>query len=248
MNFIPTSTCAVGTDKLKILADCDNPRSIPNPAGFKLSDRKSLSPAITHVIFSTLMGVALYFSAINYNPAWIIPTVKMLIYIFVGAALIIGLLMLTLNIIMSIQLRRAKIEPVDENDLKRRAALHPPPFPNSWFKLCNSDELSKSTVKEINVLGLQIALFRGTDGTASALHAYCPHLGANMACDGRVVDNTLQCPFHAWRFDKDRQMMETVTMDVRQHSRLSSADPHKQRGTHSLQTRAYSAHHLTCRP
>jgi len=33
------------------------------------------------------------------------------------------------------------------------------------------------------------------------LDAYCPHLGAHLAIGGKVVEDTIQCPFHAWRFD-----------------------------------------------
>ena len=30
--------------------------------------------------------------------------------------------------------------------------------------------------------------------------AYCPHLGANLAVGGRVVEDDIQCPFHLWTF------------------------------------------------
>ena len=33
------------------------------------------------------------------------------------------------------------------------------------------------------------------------LDAYCPHLGAHLGVNSKVVDNTVQCPFHEWRFD-----------------------------------------------
>ena len=33
------------------------------------------------------------------------------------------------------------------------------------------------------------------------MDAYCPHLGANMAVGGKVVNNDcLECPFHGWQF------------------------------------------------
>lgn len=30
---------------------------------------------------------------------------------------------------------------------------------------------------------------------------YCPHLGANITCGGRVNGDDITCPFHEWAFD-----------------------------------------------
>ena len=49
-------------------------------------------------------------------------------------------------------------------------------------------------------LGEQVAVFRGQDGKAYVLDAYCPHLGANLAVGGRVVGSCIECPFHGWQF------------------------------------------------
>ena len=43
--------------------------------------------------------------------------------------------------------------------------------------------------------------WRGADGRARMLDAYCRHLGANMAFGGRVHGDYLECPFHSWRYD-----------------------------------------------
>ncbi len=37
------------------------------------------------------------------------------------------------------------------------------------------------------VSGQQLAVFRSHSGQVYVLDAYCPHLGANLACGGRVV-------------------------------------------------------------
>lgn len=49
--------------------------------------------------------------------------------------------------------------------------------------------------------GEQVAVFRGRDGKAHVVDAYCPHLGANLAVGGRVVGNCIECPFHGWQFN-----------------------------------------------
>jgi nitrite reductase/ring-hydroxylating ferredoxin subunit len=63
---------------------------------------------------------------------------------------------------------------------------YPPPYPNGWYRLVGSDELGTEP-KYVSSLGLQIALFRDSKGVAHGIHAYCPHLGANMAVGERAV-------------------------------------------------------------
>jgi nitrite reductase/ring-hydroxylating ferredoxin subunit len=76
-----------------------------------------------------------------------------------------------------------------------------PPYPNGWFSVCFSEELQVAQVKRIQAFGREIALFRGEDGVAHALDAYCAHLGAHLAVGGKVCGNRLVCPFHAWEYD-----------------------------------------------
>ncbi|HVP30194.1 MAG TPA: Rieske 2Fe-2S domain-containing protein [Myxococcota bacterium] len=86
-------------------------------------------------------------------------------------------------------------------DVAERIPL--PPFPNGWFKLCYSDELGEKGVLPVSVAGRELVVFRGEDGKTRALDAYCPHLGAHLGVGGRVVENTVRCPFHGWRWSGD---------------------------------------------
>jgi 3-ketosteroid 9alpha-monooxygenase subunit A len=45
-------------------------------------------------------------------------------------------------------------------------------------------------------------VWRGEDGQARVLDAYCRHLGAHMGYGGRVNGNDLECPFHAWQYNE----------------------------------------------
>jgi len=84
---------------------------------------------------------------------------------------------------------------------KRRQCGNPPPaYPNGWFSVMESRMLQVGEVKSVHGLGLDLAVFRGEDGVAYVIDAYCPHNGANMGIGGRVVGNCLACPFHAWQF------------------------------------------------
>ncbi len=77
----------------------------------------------------------------------------------------------------------------------------PMPIPIGWYIVAYSDELNVGEAKSIRYFGQELALYRGQDGKARLLDAYCRHMGANLA-DGEVIDNTLACPFHAWQYDE----------------------------------------------
>jgi len=53
------------------------------------------------------------------------------------------------------------------------------------------------------VAGKTLAVFRGEDGRAHVLDAYCCHNGANLAAGGLVKGSCLECPFHGWQFRGD---------------------------------------------
>jgi hypothetical protein len=68
----------------------------------------------------------------------------------------------------------------------RRSATYPGPVSNSWFHLCNSEELPKGKVLEIRALNCVFALWRDEDENPVVQSAFCIHLGANIAVGGKV--------------------------------------------------------------
>ncbi len=83
-----------------------------------------------------------------------------------------------------------------------------PSFPNGWFQFAYGDELAPGQVLPLEYFGRQLVAFRGEDGTARVLDAFCPHLGAHLGHGGKVEGNTIRCPFHAWRFDGEGRCVE----------------------------------------
>lgn len=75
------------------------------------------------------------------------------------------------------------------------------PYPSGWFALARSVDLAPGVVLTRKLAGQESVLFRGPDGQATTLDAYCPHLGAHMGHGGTLKDGTLVCPFHGFRFD-----------------------------------------------
>lgn len=49
-------------------------------------------------------------------------------------------------------------------------------------------------------LGTNIVVFRTQNGRVAATEAHCPHLGAHLG-RGRIVGESIECPFHGFRFD-----------------------------------------------
>ncbi|XP_071498559.1 cholesterol 7-desaturase nvd-like [Diadema antillarum] len=96
---------------------------------------------------------------------------------------------------------KRKSEVVNEIRRRRKVGQLPPLFPNGWIPLIASCNLKKGDVEYISAFDHEFAVFRGEDGEAHVLDAYCPHLGANIAVGGLVKGNCLMCPFHGWKFE-----------------------------------------------
>jgi cholesterol 7-dehydrogenase len=91
----------------------------------------------------------------------------------------------------------------DAHTARFRLRTYNPPYPNGWYRLCNSDEIPVQKVKYIKALGQNLAVYRAASGRVHILDAYCPHLGANLAIGGEVIGENLQCPFHKWKYAGD---------------------------------------------
>ena len=87
------------------------------------------------------------------------------------------------------------------------ATLSPPPldafvaFPASWYLFGHERELYGAPVSK-RLLGRQLMAFRTASGRITVLAAHCSHLGADLGC-GRVVGESIQCPFHSWKYGAD---------------------------------------------
>jgi len=97
--------------------------------------------------------------------------------------------------------------PRAEHD-RRRSMTYPDHIANTWYHVCDSEELVGDKVVEVRAFGRVLALWRTSDGKPVANDAYCLHLGANIARGGKVVDDCVQCPFHKWKFAADGSIKE----------------------------------------
>ncbi|WP_426451044.1 Rieske 2Fe-2S domain-containing protein [Paenibacillus sp. S-38] len=75
-------------------------------------------------------------------------------------------------------------------------------FPCTWYTVGWSKELKPGRLLRKRIAGRDFVLFRDSAGTAQALHAYCPHRGADLSL-GSCEGDRLRCPYHAWTFQGD---------------------------------------------
>ena len=83
-----------------------------------------------------------------------------------------------------------------------------PRYPRGWFQVAYCDELKPGDVMPLKYFGVDLVMFRTEDGTAKVLDAYCPHMGAHLGHGGKIVGDSIVCPFHAWKFGEDGKCTE----------------------------------------
>ena len=81
-------------------------------------------------------------------------------------------------------------------------------IPSGWYVVAEGRELAKGAVKELRCFGRDLVLYRTASGEPRLVDAYCPHLGAHLG-DGRVVDESLRCPFHGFEFGSEGRCVRT---------------------------------------
>ena len=71
-----------------------------------------------------------------------------------------------------------------------------------WYMAGLSSSLKPGALRREMLCGEPVLLGRTQDGHAFALRDICPHRAAPLSA-GRLRDNTVECPYHGWRFRTD---------------------------------------------
>jgi phenylpropionate dioxygenase-like ring-hydroxylating dioxygenase large terminal subunit len=82
-----------------------------------------------------------------------------------------------------------------------------------WYSVERSHQLLVGEVKPVQAFDRELVLYRTRSGVAVVQDAFCPHLGAHLGHKGRVVGETVRCPFHGWRYGTDGKCVEIPYSD-----------------------------------
>lgn len=85
-------------------------------------------------------------------------------------------------------------------------------YDQNWYPICYSSEVVEGKIFGTEFLNGRVVVVRDRDGKAQVLSAYCRHLGADLS-DGEIVNGTLRCPYHHWRYDQQGQCVATAVKD-----------------------------------
>lgn len=75
-------------------------------------------------------------------------------------------------------------------------------FINFWYAAEESDNVTSKKPVHVRMLGQDFVMFRDSSGQAHCLSNVCAHRGGSLA-HGKLKDDSLECPYHGWRFNGD---------------------------------------------
>jgi phenylpropionate dioxygenase-like ring-hydroxylating dioxygenase large terminal subunit len=82
-------------------------------------------------------------------------------------------------------------------------------YDQTWYPICLASELEPGRILSVDFLNGRVIALRDAGGRAHVLSAFCRHLGADLA-GGDLVDGTVRCPYHHWRYDMQGQCVATA--------------------------------------
>ena len=80
-------------------------------------------------------------------------------------------------------------------------------FPVAWYAIATSNSI-KSQPLGVRRLGLDLVLWRNSDGEIVCQSRHCPHRGVDLALGKVITDNhnsCLECPYHGFQFASNGQ-------------------------------------------
>lgn len=83
--------------------------------------------------------------------------------------------------------------------IPKRLRYVPAPI-DEWVLVLPSKAIKPGHISTAKLLGRQIVIYRGHDGTVGVLEDRCPHRGVNLSL-GKVNGSWLQCSYHGWSLD-----------------------------------------------
>jgi phenylpropionate dioxygenase-like ring-hydroxylating dioxygenase large terminal subunit len=77
------------------------------------------------------------------------------------------------------------------------------PLRGLWYMPALASSLAPGQMRREMLLGEPVLLGRMRDGQAFAMRDICPHRGVPLSAGKILAENTVECPYHGWRFRRD---------------------------------------------
>jgi phenylpropionate dioxygenase-like ring-hydroxylating dioxygenase large terminal subunit len=77
------------------------------------------------------------------------------------------------------------------------------PLRGLWYMPALASSLKPGQMRREMLLGEPVLLGRMRDGQAFAMRDICPHRGVPLSAGKILSENTVECPYHGWRFRRD---------------------------------------------
>ncbi len=74
---------------------------------------------------------------------------------------------------------------------------------DSWYMAALSRDVKPGALRRQMLLGEPVVVGRMKNGEAFALRDICPHRGVPLSAGRVMAENTVECPYHGWRFRAD---------------------------------------------
>ncbi len=72
-----------------------------------------------------------------------------------------------------------------------------------WYMAAQAASLKRGALRREMLLGEPVLIGRMKDGAVFALRDICPHRGVPLSAGRVMAENTVECPYHGWRFRAD---------------------------------------------
>jgi nitrite reductase/ring-hydroxylating ferredoxin subunit len=74
-----------------------------------------------------------------------------------------------------------------------------PDLERRWFPVCSRDDLQAQHIFETELLGRELAVWRGGGGVVNVWANRCPHRGMRLSA-GAILGGELRCAYHGYRY------------------------------------------------